>query len=201
VAIDRRRRDDRPLRGCVLAVLIGATLAGCGAAPPLAIAVNGSWATRTIAGAGLSLSVPANWYIGDGDLVAGSFSDLLVSFSNQSLSPPCKTGPSTITCGEPLTSLQPGAVLVDVSHNSLIPGPAHSWPGTPTTVSGRPAWETDEHGAQGPCAALDGDRTLSEVIPLPEAPDNYLEIDICSRGVVDSVGTRIIQSVHMSATS
>lgn len=144
--------------------------------------------------------MPANWYIGGGDILPGSFSDLVASYSNQTLSPPCTTGASSITCGLPLTSLQKGAMLVDVSHNSTLPGPVRPWPGTPTTVSGFQAWVTDEHGQQGACTGLGADRTLSEIIPFPDAPNNYFAIDICSRGVPDSVGTRILESLRVSAS-
>jgi hypothetical protein len=181
-------------------VLAGATLAGCGSPPLLAIDMNGSWTTRT-PGQGISLSVPANWYIGEADITPGSFSDLIGSYSNESLSPPCQTGPSTITCGSPVTSLQPGAMLVEISHNGSPQWSIDSQPGSPTTVSGWQAKVTDEAGVQGACGGLGGDRTRTEVIAFPDPPDNYFEIDICSRGVADAVGARIMESVKVTSTA
>jgi hypothetical protein len=39
------------------------------------------------------------------------------------------------------------------------------------------------------------------IIPYPSAPDNWIEIDICSRAVDDAVGARIMASVAVSLAS
>ncbi|HVC43006.1 MAG TPA: hypothetical protein VND54_13585 [Candidatus Saccharimonadales bacterium] len=184
-----------------VSVLIVAATASCSSPPPLAIDVSGAWTTRTIDHSGLSLSVPANWNVGEADVMAGSFTDLIGSFSNQSLSPPCTTGPNTIECGLPLTLLQPGAMLVVVWHNGSPQWTIDSQPGTPTTVSRLQARVTDQLGAHGLCSGLGADRTRTEVIAFPDAPDNYFEVDICSRGVADAVGTKVMGSVQVTPTA
>lgn len=135
-----------------------------------------------------------------GDRQAGLFSDLIGSVSHQSLSPPCTTGPNTIECGPPPALLQPGAILVEISHNGSPLCTIDGYPGTTTIVWGRPARVTDEAGAQGYCTGRAADRTRTEVIAFPEAPDNYFEIDICSRRVADAVGIRVMESIQVTAS-
>jgi hypothetical protein len=165
------------------------------------INANAEWATRTLDDGLVKLSVPTNWNTGGAWAVAGSFSDLVGSVSNQSLSSPCTTGPSSITCGPPLTSLQDGAMLVEIFHDSSGISSVESHPGTPTTVSGLAASSTDSSGSAGPCTGLGADRTRTVIIPFPSAPDNWIEVDICSRGVDDAVGARIMASVAVSPES
>lgn len=183
---------------CVCALMLAATAVGCSSPPPLPISPNSAWMTRTIGDSGVSLSVPSGWNVGAADLQPSSFSDLIGSFSNQSLSPPCTTGPSTIECGLPLTLLESGAMLVVVSHDSSPLWAIDSQPGTPTTASGWQARVIDEPAAQGLCSGLGADRTRTEVIAFPGAPDNFFKFDICSRGVADAVGARIMESVQLS---
>ncbi len=95
----------RPLRwslACLIAAALGAVAAGCGATAPLAIDMNAQWATRIVDDHQVSLSVPANWNIGEAWVQPSSFDNLAGSFSNQSLSSPCSSGPSTLACGPPI---------------------------------------------------------------------------------------------------
>jgi len=181
-----------------LALLL-ATTAGCTAPPPLRIDVNGTWATRTLDNKYVTISVPSDWNVGEAWIQASSFTDLVGSFSDQSLSPPCTTGANTIGCGPPLQSLQPGAMLVDIWQNGSPDWTLDSQPGTPTTVSGLPARVIDQSGGgAGYCGGLGADRSRTEVIAFPSASDNWIEIDICSRGVAEAVGARIMQSVAVA---
>ncbi len=195
-----RVRASRPITVCGLSLLL-ASLVACGSPSPVPINVNAEWATRTLDDGLVKLSVPTDWDTGGAWAVAGSFSDLVGSFSNQSLSSPCTTGPSSITCGPPLTSLQNGAMLVEIFHDSLWDVERGADPGTPTTVSGLAASSTDSSGSAGPCTGLGADRTRTVIIPFPSAPDNWIEVDICSRGVDDAVGARIMASVAVSPES
>jgi hypothetical protein len=142
--------------------------------------------------------VPSNWNAGEAWIQASSFTDLVGSFSNQSLSPPCTTSANSIGCGPPLSSLQPGAMLVDIYHDGSPQWTIDSQPGAPTTVSGLLAKVTDQAGAQGYCSGMGADRSRREVIAFADAPDNYFEIDICSRGVPAEVGTRILGSLRLT---
>jgi hypothetical protein len=193
---------DAPMRGfpasaaCVLCVVLG-TVTACSTPPPLPIGVNAAWATRSI-NHEASLQVPADWNAGEAWTQPSSFTDLMASYSNQSLSPPCTTGPTTIECGPPLATLEPGAVLVEVWHNSAPGWDLSSYPGTPTVVSGLPARTTDQSGAHGSCGGMAADHSRSVVIPFPSTPDNWIEFDICSHGVTDVVGARIMESVAVA---
>jgi hypothetical protein len=182
---------------CALSLLL-ASIAGCASPRPLPINVNAVWATRTLDHGEVTLSVPSDWDVGEAWTKPSSFTDLIGSFSNESLSPPCTTGPDTIGCGPPLQSLQAGTLLVEVFHDGSPDFTLDSEPGTPTTVSGLPARMTDASGSVGPCNGLGADQTRTEVIPFPSAPDNWIEIDVCSRSVDEAVGARIMASVAVS---
>ena len=142
--------------------------------------------------------MPAPWNVGQPWVMPSSFTDLVASFSNQALSPPCTTSANSISCGPPLTTLQPGAMLVEVFQNGFPTWNLSSQPGTPTTVSGLAAKVDVGAGAGGPCGSLGGDRSRTEVIPFPSPPEDYVEIDVCSRGVADAVGARVIASVRVA---
>jgi hypothetical protein len=184
------------------ALVFAGTVVGCAAAasPPMAVDLNGRWTARTLDRHQVSISVPSNWNVGQPWIQPSSFSDLVGSFSNESLSPPCTTGPNTITCGDPLTSLQPGALLVEIWQNGSPQWTFDSQPGTAAIVSGLPARVDVETGGHGHCAGIAADRTRSEVIPFPNAPDNYFVIAVCSRGVNDAVGARVMASVRVTPT-
>jgi hypothetical protein len=178
-------------------VLVGT--AGC-ASVPLAVGpasrlppVAGPWTTRTVDRNQVSLSVPSSWNVGDPWLSASSFTDLVASFSNQPLSPPCTRGPMSLACGPPLTSLRSGAVLVEVFQNAFPGWTIDSQPGIPTMVAGLRA----RVAAQGDCAGLGADAGHTEVVAL-STPANFIEITICSRGADDTVATRMLASVRVT---
>jgi hypothetical protein len=193
-------RASLPSGFCALSLLLG-SIAGCAAPAPLPITTAGTWATRSLDHGEVTLSVPSGWNVGEAWTQPSSFTDLIGSFSNESLSPPCTNGPGTIGCGPPLQSLQTGTLLVEVFHDGSPDFTLDGEPGAPTTVSGLPARVTDTPGSTGPCNGLGADQTRTEVIPFPRAPDNWIEIDICSRGVDNAVGARIMASVAVSLAS
>jgi hypothetical protein len=89
-------------------------------------------------------------------------------------------------------------VLVEIWHDRFPNWNLDGEPGTPISVSGLAARMTDESGGSGNCSGLGADRSRSEVIPFPGASDNWVEIDVCSRGVADAVGARIMASVAVT---
>lgn len=181
-----------------LALVAGIT-AGCSSPAPLPINQSGAWSTRTLDHSYVTVSVPSDWNVGEAWIQPSSFTDLVGSFSNQSLSPPCTTGANTIGCGPPLQSLQPGAMLVEIWQNSFPNWNLDSVGGANTVVSGQPARVTDESGGgDGRCSGMGADRNRSAFIPFPAAPDNWIEVDVCSRGVPVDVGARILASVGVS---
>jgi hypothetical protein len=195
----------------LLALVTGGAASGCGfpgtpgttttAAPVEVVTSSGGWTTRTLEGGQLALSVPSTWYTGSAWTEASSFSDLLGSYSNQALSVPCKVSGSSTTCGPPLTSLASGAVLVEVYHNAAPTWNIASQPGTPVAVSGFAARVTTEAGSAGVCTGLGADLTRDEVIAFTSTPDNYFEVTICSRGVVGTVGDRVLASIRVNLTA
>jgi hypothetical protein len=185
----------------VPALVLCTVIAACSPPAPQAIDLSGSWSSRTTDDHLITLSVPSSWGAGEAWTQPSSFTDLVDSFSNQSLSAPCMTQSSGFSCGPPLTSLQSGALLVEVWQNAYPGWTLSSQPGTATVVSGLPARTSDQTGPHGLCSGLGGDRTRSEVIARPDAVGNYFEIDICSRGVPDAVGARITASIRVSPTA
>lgn len=145
----------------------------------------------------VSIYVPSNWNVGETWVMPGSFGDLVGSFSNQLLSSPCTTTWNSIRCGPPLTTLQPGGILVEVFSNSGLAWTIGGQPGTPTTVSGLTAKLDVGAGSQGGCAELGAGRSRTELIAYPQPPEDYLEIAVCSRGLADWVGARVMASVRV----
>ncbi len=181
----------------VCTLLFGMTAAGSTTRPPLPINLHGPWTTRTIDNE-ISLSMPTNWEAGDSWVSPGSLGTLMGSFSNQTLSPPCTTTWNSITCGPPLNSLEPGAVLVEVFHDSFFqPWNFSDQPGTSLLVSGLPAKLVATTG-NGACGGLQGDRSLTELIAYPDAIDNYIDVAVCSRGVADAVIARVMNSLQVT---
>lgn len=185
----------------VCALLLGVTAAGSTTRPPLPINLYGPWTIRTIDDGGISLSMPTNWEAGEPPIVGGSLSMLLGSFSNQTLSPPCTQTLNGFSCGAPLDSLQPGAILVEVFDDSFFPPWNFSdQPGTALLVSGHPAKLVVTTGT-GACDGLQGDRSRTELIALPYSADNYIEVAICSRNVPDAVDDRVMDSLQVTPSA
>jgi hypothetical protein len=158
------------------AVLAAAALVtGCAstAAPPPA-ATSGFRAT------GLAFRYPQTWRSGTWGDDVSSFSAPIVLLSTGRLHDPCqrtvKAQVTTVSCGDPVSALAPGGVLVRWSGNG-----APSWhaPAANTKVGGRPATETVT--ASAPCRALGGTRAITVVIPDSPASGWY-EMDACLRG-------------------
>jgi hypothetical protein len=188
----------RSLSLCAAALALAATSCSPSVAPkPLAINVLAAWTTRTVDHRQVSLSVPSNWNIGQAWVVPGSFVDLIGSFSNQPLSPPCTTSGNSIACGPPLQSLQPGGILVDVYNNGAPTWSLSSEPGVPATVS-RLSAKVDVGTGGDQCSGLGADRSRTEFIALSTPPEDYFEVSICSRGVPDDVGSRVMASVRVA---
>lgn len=197
----RPRRTARARWALCLAVLaLALWVTGSSAAvtpKPQPITVHDAWVTRTVDDGQVSIYVPSTWNVGETWVMPGSFGDLVGSFSNQLLSSPCTTTWNSIRCGPPLTTLQPGGILVEVSSNSGLAWTIRGQPGMPTTVSGLTAKVDVEAGSKGGCAELGADRSRTELIAYPQPPEDYLEIAVCSRGLADWVDARVMASVRV----
>jgi hypothetical protein len=160
----------------VSAVLASAALAtGCAstAAPQPA-------ATFGFSTTGLAFRYPGAWRSGKWGDDVSSFSAPIVFLSTGRLHDPCQrtvqAQVATISCGDPVSALAPGGVLVRWSGNGA---PRWHAPTANTTVGGRPATETVT--ASAPCRALGGTRAITVVIPDNSASSWY-EMDACLRG-------------------
>jgi hypothetical protein len=112
--------------------------------------------------------------------------------------PPCSTTWNGISCGPPLDSLQLGAALVEVFHDSFFePWNFSDQPGTPLLVSGLSAKLVVTTGS-GACGGLQADRSRTELIAYPDAIDNYIYVAVCSRGIPDAVSARVMDSVQVT---
>jgi hypothetical protein len=89
-------------------------------------------------------------------------------------------------------------MLVEVWRDASTISNLTTQTGTPATVSGLAASTTDEAGSAGPCTGLGADRSRTLVIPYPSAPDNWIEVAVCSRGVAEAAGARIMESVAVT---
>jgi hypothetical protein len=137
-------------------------------------------ATSDFRTTGLAFRYPGTWHAGKWGDDVSSFSAPIVFLSTGRLHDPCqrtvKAQVTTVSCGDPVSALAPGGVLVRWSGNG-----APSWhaPAANTKVGGRPATQTVT--ASAPCRALGGTRAIAVVIP-DSAASSWYEMDACLRG-------------------
>jgi hypothetical protein len=171
-----------------LAVALAATAAsavlagGCAAAAsphPAPSVTEQAAATASFSAMGLAFHYPAAWRSGTWNDVS-SFSALIVYLSTGRLRSPCTVadspGKTTVSCGNPISALAPGGVLVRWSANG---SPSWHEPKANTAIGGHPATETRTTEAW--CTALRGTETITIVIPRLLA-DNWYEMDACLSG-------------------
>jgi hypothetical protein len=158
------------------------SIGGCAApaSPHPAPAVTSyAAATASFSAMGLSFHYPVAWRSGTWNDVS-SFSALIVYLSTGRLRSPCTvspgTGKTTVSCGNPISALAPGGVLVRWSANG---SPNWHQPKANTAIGGHPATET--RTTEGWCTALHGTETITVVIPRLLA-DNWYEMDACLSG-------------------
>jgi hypothetical protein len=166
------------------AVLAG----GCAAAAsphPAPSVTNRAAAGASFSAMGLSFHYPAAWRSGTWNDVS-SFSALIVYLSTGRLRSPCTAannpGKTTVSCGNPISALAPGGVLVRWSANG---SPGWHEPKANTEIGGHPATET--RSTEGWCTALRGTETITVVIPRLLA-DNWYEMDACLSGPAQQAG-------------
>jgi hypothetical protein len=136
-------------------------------------------ATASFSAMGVSFRYPAAWRSGTWNDVS-SFSALIVYLSTVRLRSPCPAasipGMTTVACGNPISALAPGGVLVRWSANG---SPSWHEPKANTAIGGHPATETRTTEAW--CTTLRGTETITIVIPRLLA-DNWYEMDACLSG-------------------
>ena len=189
-----------------------ALLAGCGGVHPTSspgacvtsgptsgalIGISSSPDTVRLSCGGISFTSPAGWYRTEASL-QGSFTDMVAAVSNEPLRDPCSVSGNSFTCGQPLDSLQEGALLVEWWNDGFPTWSIDNQPGTPTTVDGLPARYQQTPGSSGQCAGLGATTTMTVVIANGPSGD-YYEFDACMRGPNQALGistaTAILNSV------
>ncbi|MGH3649840.1 MAG: hypothetical protein ACRDU9_03955 [Acidimicrobiia bacterium] len=131
---------------------------------------------------GLSFDYPTEWTSQPFGVVS-SFSDVITYLSPMRLHDPCirTSVPSgeEISCGYPVTQLDPGTVLVTwtrIGFPHSADQPAVPQPNT--TIGGRQA--RINAATPGDCAGIGGDETIVADIERPNG--NYYEMHACLRG-------------------
>ena len=130
----------------------------------------------------LAFTHPASWTPRKYDIVS-SFSSAIVYLSNQPLHDPCTRtrlpgGALEISCGHPLTHLDPGGVLIEWTREGFPNWRLSDAPGTPTRIAGRPSRLAIRR--PGRCASLGADETILASISRPSG--NRYQLLACLRG-------------------
>ena len=156
-------------------VVVAVLTAGCGAAGGTD---PGPAAATRFSNDFLAFRYPTTWRQASYPTVETLHFHPIVYLSSQQTHDPCREhGPET-ACGWPVSSLQPGGVLV-VWENRGFPGwSLGSEPGTPRRVGGRPARETVRR--PGECAAIGADETIELAVERP-VPYNWTAFTACLR--------------------
>jgi hypothetical protein len=130
-------------------------------------------------GFGLSFDHPRAWRESRYQ-ASGSFYDLSAYLSTERLQAPCTTthtnGGLVTSCGEPITKLSPGGVLVSWGDVGF----PHTGPEIPhpnARIYGQPASITVER--PGKCGRIGGDETITADIARPHG--NHYEMVACLR--------------------
>jgi len=153
--------------------------------------------------ANLSFDYPRSWTVSHYKDVS-SFSDATVYLSTQPTHDPCVRTISrtqeTITCGEPITNLAPGGILVVWS---IVGGPAKPLTldllkGSPLQVAGRPAkWNTERPG----CAQIGGDEFVT--VTVITARSEWYSLMACLRSpnldLAESQLSALVATTHFKA--
>jgi hypothetical protein len=161
------------------AVAAVALLAGCASAGGPQSGRPAAMTSRFSA-MGLAFRYPGSWRSGVWSDDVSSFSGLIVALSTSRQHDPCQRtvapGVTSGSCGDPISTLPPGGVLVRWTSNGF---PGWHAPTANTRIGGHPATETA--GADSWCTALGGTQTSTAVIPGKVGSDWY-EMDACLRG-------------------
>jgi hypothetical protein len=193
------------LRSVIVAMgvllLVGCAPIGVGTSPtssPIAISTatqKTHWAAPSV-----SFAYPAGWSKAAWASVS-SFTDLVAAVSNQHLRTPCFRSGNSSSCGQPLSQLQDGAVLVEWWQNGFPNWTLAKQQGNPITVDGLEAKLQEGSRNWGECSGLGADRWINVVIASPQA-SNYWQFVACMRGpgkrAETAAATAILASAHLS---
>lgn len=149
----------------------------------------------------LHFRYPVGWYENHGSFVS-SFTNLVVSVSNQPLHDPCQpTAPSGFRCGAGIDGLGAGGMIAEWRANGFPGWRFDDQPGVGLQVDGRTA-KLKEGATVANCGQVQADYGLAVLIERTEAADNYYAFTGCMRGP-DIAAERatvlaILSSVHFA---
>jgi hypothetical protein len=173
----RRFRSGVLVKTALIAAL-AVTLAGCGRAmaPPTPTPSSVPLTSYSSQPYGISFSYPASWHVGDQGF-SGSLYSLVAYVSTQEVHDPCIRQPSTITCGWPITSLDPGNLVVTWGAGGSPGWQLAGQAGQSIEVDGHPA--KLERSAFQTCVGIMADRSMT--VTIYRGPSNYFRMQACFR--------------------
>lgn len=142
---------------------------GCGGRSPC------SFTAREVA-----FDYPGSWYAAQFEVVS-SFSSVLVYLSTEPPADPCDRTANSVDCiREAVPKLAAGGVLITWTHWGF---PGHSFdPSKPPQIVGGRQASSEESDASAGCRGIGGAHELLVTIPIPDAIDNWIEVDACLAG-------------------
>lgn len=130
---------------------------------------------------GGSFRYPAEWRLSRFSVVS-SFTLLVAVLSNEQVHDPCTRTPTSVSCGEPLSHLDSGGVLVTWTQFGMAGASIAQQPGTATTVDGRAARVLVTDGAGAGCAGVSGTTAEVDAAVLLDSSDHMWQMRACVAG-------------------
>lgn len=190
------------LAGCTSSIVPPGRSSPCSAGSPSGqalIPIRPSGATTRVSCGGITFGYPAGWYRTAASYPS-SFTDMVAAVSNQPIHDPCTTSGNTITCAEPLNTLDTGGLLVEWWVDGFPQWSLAKEPGTPTTIDGLQARMQQHSGSSLGCPAGLGAQISIRVAIARTAPGNYFELDACARGPDQGLAISTAMAILHSAT-
>lgn len=129
---------------------------------------------------GGSFRYPAYWQLSQFNVVS-SFTLLVAVLSNERVHDPCTRTPASVSCGEPLSHLSPGGVLVTWTQLGMPGVGIVQQPGTATTVNGRTARLRVVDAAAG-CVGISGTIAEVDATVLLDSSNHMWQMRACIAG-------------------
>jgi len=182
----------------------GGQTSDCGLSSPVAgplVPVSPSAQMVSWSCSGITFSYPIGWYRTT-ESFPSSFTDMVAAVSNQPVHDPCAVSGNSITCGQPLDSLEPGGLLIEWWEDGFPQWSIASQPGTPTTVAGLQARLQAASAPGSECPTDLGADTSINVVIARTVSNNYYEFVACIRGpetnIQVSTAMAILHSVEFA---
>jgi len=130
---------------------------------------------------GGSFRYPADLHLSQFSVVS-SFTLLVAVLSNEQVHDPCTRTPTSASCGEPLSHLSPGGVLVTWTQLGMLGAGIAQQPGTATTVDGRVARVLVADVSAAGCASVSGTTAEVDATVLLDSSNHMWQMRACIAG-------------------